>query len=192
MIAELHDLHYYTAIPFGVSTKSIFVGNPTIENFKLGHYTRFFGLIDRLQEFVTSVFPLVQPSNKVLPSILEALGIIEDAVYRCREKSIDTPAIREALDVLQSNVTGGRQAIAQFRNALIPTDADQNSLEAQQQLLQATFGQIHNAVRGKLKAHLMTLEYRHRIKPDETVKAELERLAIKLEGMPEEWRFIPW
>jgi hypothetical protein len=35
------------------------------------------------------------------PSILEALALLEDAVYRCTEESIDMPAIREALDILR-------------------------------------------------------------------------------------------
>ena len=126
------------------------------------------------------------------PSILEALGIIEDAVYRCREKSIDTPAIREALDVLHAYVGRSRQYIVEFRNALAPSRTGENGLEAQQQLLQAVFPQIHRAVRGNLKARIMTLEYRQKIRPNEKQKAELDRLTIELESMPEKWRFIPW
>jgi len=51
---------------------------------------------------------------------------------------------------------------------------------------------IHDAVRNKLKAHIKTLEFRHKVKPDEKTKAEIERLMLKLEGLPEQCGFFPW
>jgi len=33
--------------------------------------------------------------------ILEAPGVIDDAVYQCKEKSVDAPEINAALDLLQ-------------------------------------------------------------------------------------------
>ena len=35
-------------------------------------------------------------------------------------------------------------------------------------------------------------EFRYKVKPDEKTKAEIERLTLKLEGLPEQWGFFPW
>ena len=50
--------------------------------------------------------------------ILKALSIIDDAVYLCKEKSVDTPEINAALDLLQVQLLRMRQQIEAFRAAL--------------------------------------------------------------------------
>ena len=50
--------------------------------------------------------------------ILEALGVIDDAVDQCKEKSVDAPEINAALDLLQVHLPRMRQQIEGFRAAL--------------------------------------------------------------------------
>jgi thiamine monophosphate synthase len=49
---------------------------------------------------------------------------------------------------------------------------------------------IYNTVRNKLTAHIKTLEFRYKVKPDEKMKAEIEKLKFDLEGLPEQWEFL--
>ncbi len=49
---------------------------------------------------------------------------------------------------------------------------------------------IHNTVRNKLTAHIKTLEFRYKVKPDEKMKAEIEKLKVDLEGLPESGSFF--
>jgi chromosome segregation ATPase len=124
--------------------------------------------------------------------ILEALSIVDDAVYQCKEKSVDTPDVNEALDLLQVQLPRLRQQIDEFRKALKPRGSSDDGLEAQQRELRERIPPIHKAVRNKLKAYLKTLEFRYKVKPDDKTKTEIERLTIKLEGLPEQWGFFPW
>jgi hypothetical protein len=124
--------------------------------------------------------------------ILEALSIIDDAVYQCREKSLDTPAINAALDLLQVHLPRMRQQIEGFRAALNLQNFGVDGLEKQQLELRQRIPPIHDAVRNKLKAHIKTLEFRYKVKLDEKTKPEIERLILALEGIPEQWGFFPW
>ena len=122
--------------------------------------------------------------------ILEALSIIDDAVYQCREKSVDTPAINAALDLLQVHLPRMRPQIEAFRAALNSQNYGVEGLEKQQRELRDRIPPIHDAVRNKLKAHIKTLEFRRKVKPDEKTKAEIERLTLELEGLPEQSVFF--
>ena len=124
--------------------------------------------------------------------ILEALSIVDDAVYLCKEKSVDTPEINAALDLLQVQLPRMQQQIEGFRAALNLQKCNADGLEKQQRELRERIPPIHNAVRNKLKAHIKTLEFRYKVKPDDKTKTEIERLTLELEGIPEQWGFFPW
>jgi hypothetical protein len=70
-------------------------------------------------------------------------------------------------------------------------DTGEDRLEVQQRELRERIPPIHNAVRNKLTAHTNTLQFRYKVKPDEKTKAEIERLTLELEGIPEQWGFSP-
>ena len=118
--------------------------------------------------------------------ILEALSIIDDAVYQCREKSVDTPAIHAALDLLQVHLPRMRQQIEAFRTALNLQNFGVDGLEKQQLKLRQRIPPIHDAVRNKLEAHIKTLDQTRR------KNKSRERLIFALEGIPEHWGFFPW
>ena len=94
--------------------------------------------------------------------ILEAPSIIDDAVYQCKEKSVDTPEINAALDLLQVQLPRMRQQIEAFRTALHLQKYGVEGLEMQQRELRQRIPPIHNAVRNKLKAQIKTLEFRYK------------------------------
>jgi hypothetical protein len=132
--------------------------------------------------------------------ILEALRIIEDAVYECKMKSIDRADIGAALDLLHAHVGPVRRQIEEFRRALqsmeprhAATDPSASDpRETQQRRLRACFRLIYSSMRSKLYAHIKTIEYRQKIKPNDKLKAEWERLQSELECMSEQWIFAPW
>jgi hypothetical protein len=124
--------------------------------------------------------------------ILEALSLIDDAVYLCKEKSVDTPEVNAALDLLQVQLPRLRQQIGEFRKALKSRDMGEDRLEVQQRELRECIPPIHNTVRNKLTAHIKTLEFRYKVRPDDKTKVEIERLTLELEGIPEQWGFFPW
>jgi hypothetical protein len=99
--------------------------------------------------------------------ILEALSIIDDAVYLCKEKSVDTPEINAALDLLQVQLLRMRQQI----EALNLQKYGADGLEMQQRELRERMPPIHNAVRNKLKAQIKTLEFRYKVRPDDKTKS---------------------
>ena len=58
-----------------------------------------------------------------------------NAVYQCREKSVDTPTINAALNLLQVHLPRMRQQIEAFRAALNSQNYGVEGLEKQQREL---------------------------------------------------------
>jgi len=84
--------------------------------------------------------------------VLEALKILEDATLNCKRGSVDTPKVREALDLLEPycrpewRVTGFRDHLKAHKEFGL----DPNG-EGQQQNLRVYFGGIHDNVRRLLE-----------------------------------------
>ena len=69
---------------------------------------------------------------------LQALAILESAVLECKQRSIDTPEVMEALDLLAPHIQ--RQwVILQFRSHLHRDPKVEVDAEGQQLVLRATF-----------------------------------------------------
>ena len=121
--------------------------------------------------------------------VLEALKILEAATIECKTRDIDTPEVREALDLLapycrpEWRVTG-------FRDHLKPHEEFGPGGEGQQQSLRVYFGGIYSNVRYLLQTQIKRLNNRYRKTKDAAVKAELDRLTAELEKLPERWEFI--
>ena len=70
--------------------------------------------------------------------LLEALKILEAATTESKERCIDTPEVREALDVL-APYCHPKWRVEGFRNSLRPIKRDMGpELEGQQQMLRVT------------------------------------------------------
>src|SRR4029077_10793933 len=96
-------------------------------------------------------------------TVLEALGILENAILECKQRRINTPEVKEALDLLEPHILPP-SLISQFRHealapptpsffpkspheALPPPSQKPFGHDSQQQVLQATFPGIRDAVR---------------------------------------------
>ena len=120
--------------------------------------------------------------------VLEALNILEDAVLDCQRRDIDTPEVREALDLLDPYCA--RWQVEGFRNNLRPTAGRSGAdLEGQQQILWIYFGGIYRSVRALLQVRVNRLVIQHSRSQDEAVKAEIDRLRAELANLPERWEF---
>ena len=121
--------------------------------------------------------------------VLEALKILEDATLDSKKRDIDTPEVRQALDLLDP-LCKPTWHVAGFRAELRPHAGQQpHELEGQQQILRVYFTGIYTCVRDMLAAQIGKLNYRYKQKNDPAVKAALDRLTAELEKLPEEWKF---
>ena len=80
-------------------------------------------------------------------TVLEALATLEAATRECKQRNINTPEVREALDSLDRYVWP-KWLVPQFR--LVASDGYGQSdvdREDQQQMLRATFPGVRDAVR---------------------------------------------
>jgi len=127
--------------------------------------------------------------------VLGALMILEDAVLECKLRSVDTPEVRAALDLLEPLGFEPEWIIRQFRNHL---QKHEDSFapwcdggEAQQQILRVSFAGIYGNVRWLLDWQIGRLGACWCKTRDPAVWAEIERLRSALAKLPPEWCFAP-
>jgi hypothetical protein len=121
-------------------------------------------------------------------TILQALKILEDATLECKERSIDTPEVKEALDLLQV-VVRPDWLVPQFRDRVAREDRSPVSLEGQQQVLRATFPGIRRSIVELLGKQMDKLARQYAKSQDPKVKAELERLSLEHGKLSAPWVF---
>ena len=114
-------------------------------------------------------------------TILEALAILEAAVLESKERNVNTPELKEALDLLERYVWP-KWLIPQFRHSVENEEQPLEKREGQQQVLRATFPGIRNCVRELLRARADALARKFHETHDMQVKDELERLLKSMEG----------
>ena len=125
--------------------------------------------------------------------ILEALDILEAATIECKHRPIDTPEVREALDLL-APYSRPTWFIEGFRSHLrLPekfAPLDLGSVrEGQQQNLRVDFNGIYRNVRRLLNYRLGRLGTRYVRTRDAAIKGEIDRLTAELATMPPEWDY---
>jgi hypothetical protein len=120
--------------------------------------------------------------------VLEALKILEVATVECKLRSIETPEVREALDLLDPYCRP-TWYVDEFRSHLAPCHDFGPSLEGQQQNLRVNFGGIYRNVRRLLAAQVGRLRFRYSKTKDPAFEAELDRLTDELAKLPERWEF---
>src|SRR4029450_3625958 len=121
--------------------------------------------------------------------ILEALAILESAVLECKKRSIDTPEVREALDLLEPYIQP-EWLIPQFRHNIGGEREKDYQREAEQQVLRATFPGIRDSVRELLGVRADALARKFHETHDINVKNELERLLKEYGRLKEPWEFV--
>jgi hypothetical protein len=117
---------------------------------------------------------------------LEALKTIEDAVLECKERNIDTPELREALNFLGPRISP-EWLIPQFR-AFLADDYVCWDKEAQEKVLRVIFRCIRKAVRSLLGRHMDELAARYADGRNPDVKAAMRRLSKEREKLREPWQ----
>src|SRR5262245_28203066 len=80
-------------------------------------------------------------------TVLEALAILEAAVLECKKRNINTPEVKQSLDLLERYIYP-KWLIPQFRHHVVENQEQPlEKREGQQQVLRATFPGIRNCVR---------------------------------------------
>jgi len=121
--------------------------------------------------------------------VLEALKILEAATIECKTRDVDTPEVREALDVL-APYCRPEWRITGFREHLKRHEEFGPGGEGQLQVLRVYFSGIHTCVRQLLAGQIGKLNYRYKKTNDAMLKAELDRLTAELTALPERWKFV--
>jgi hypothetical protein len=124
--------------------------------------------------------------------ILKALRILEAAVLEFKTRSIDSPEVREALDVV-APLVAQPWTVPTFRRNLVPITGfyGRPEFEGQQQQLRASFGTIHASVRFELERYLGRLGYRYSRTRKPKLWTEIQRLEAELAKLPAPWVFHP-
>jgi len=123
-------------------------------------------------------------------TVLEALAILEAALLECKKRDVNTPELKDALDLLERYFYP-KWVIPQFRHSALEHNGDSYaSREGQQQVLRATFPGIRNCVRELLGRRADALELKFHETHDMAVKGELERLLKEYGKLEEPWSFV--
>jgi hypothetical protein len=109
----------------------------------------------------------------------EALAILESATVECTKRDINTPEVRDALDLLEPHIRP-EWLIPQFRYHLDCDPSVEVDKEGQQQVLRATFPGIRKSVKDLLEKKLDALARQFAATHDIKLKEEIERLSSEL------------
>ena len=115
----------------------------------------------------------------------EALAILESATVECKKRDINTPKVRNALDLLQPHIRP-EWLIPQFRYHL-DREVDK---EGKQQVLRATFLRIRKSVKDLLEKQMDALARQFAATHDMKLKEEIDRLNSELVKLDRPWVFV--
>jgi hypothetical protein len=128
-------------------------------------------------------------AGKTMTASSEALAILESATVECKKRDINTPEVRDALDLLEPHIRP-EWLIPQFRYHLDRDPSVDVDKEGQQQVLRATFPRIRKSVKDLLKKQMDALARQFAATHDMKLKEEIERLAREYGKLGEPWRFV--
>src|SRR4029450_1577520 len=112
-------------------------------------------------------------------TVSEALAILESATVECKKRDINTPEVRDALDLLEPHIRP-EWLIPQFRYHLDPDPSVEMDQEGQQQVLRATFSGIRKSVKDLLEKQMDALARQFAATHDMKLKEEIARLSSEL------------
>jgi hypothetical protein len=113
----------------------------------------------------------------------------ESATLECKKRSIDTPEVRKALDLLEPHIQP-EWLIPQFRYHIGGEREKDYQSEDQQQVLRATFPGIRDGVKELIGKRMDALAQKFVRNHDMKIKEEIERLAKEYGKLKEPWRFV--
>jgi len=112
-------------------------------------------------------------------TVSEALAILESATVECKKRDINTPEVRDALDLLEPHIRP-EWLIPQFRYHLDRDPSVEVDKEDKQQVLRATFPGIRKSVKDLLEKQMDALARQFAATHDMKLKEEIERLSSEL------------
>jgi hypothetical protein len=114
---------------------------------------------------------------------------LESGVSECKKRDINTPEMREALDLLEPHIRP-QWLVPQFRYHLDRDPSVEVNKVGQQQVLRATFPGIRQSVKDLLEKQMDALAREFAATHDMKVNEEIKRLSIDLSKLDQPWRFI--
>jgi hypothetical protein len=120
-------------------------------------------------------------------TVLEALATLESAVLECKQRDVNKPEVKAALDLLEPYIWPKLLA-QQFRYEV--SDGYDGDRENQQQVLRATFPGIRDLVRELFGVRADALARKFHETHEMAVKDELERLLKEYGKLKEPWMFV--
>ena len=122
-------------------------------------------------------------------TVSEALAILESATVECKKRDINTPEVRDALDLLEPHIRP-EWLIPQFRYHLDRDPSVEVDKEGQQQVLRATFPRIRKSVKDLLEKEMDALARQFAATHDIKLKEEIDRLSSELVKLDRPWVFV--
>src|SRR5262245_10741455 len=122
-------------------------------------------------------------------TVLEALAILEAAVLESKKRNVDTPEVKQALDLLERYIYP-KWLVPQFRYSVEHEEQPLEKREGQQQVLRATFPGIRNSVRALIGKRADALARKFHEPHDMAAKDELERLLREYGKLEKPWEFV--
>jgi hypothetical protein len=122
-------------------------------------------------------------------TVLKALSILETAVLECKQRNVNTPEVKEALDFLEPHIRPA-WLVPQYRHHIGGERENGYQREGQQQVLRPSFEGIRDSVCDALGMRLDKLRREFAATQDMNMKKEIERLTPEYEKLKEPWRFV--
>ena len=122
-------------------------------------------------------------------TIIEAITILEIATVECRNKDVDTPAVNQALNVVEVYVSPER-VIPQFRYHLQRLGNSAIDIEDQHAVLSATFCIINDCVKDLVRKTMEAVAVEYDETRDSKLKEEIRLLIKDYARFKDSWEFV--
>ena len=122
-------------------------------------------------------------------TIIEAITTLEIATVECRNKNVDTPAVNQALNVVELYVRP-EWVVPQFRYHLRRLGNSAIDIEDQHAVLSATFCIINDCVKELVRNTLEALACEYDETRDSKLKEEIRRLIEEYAKFKDSWEFV--
>ena len=122
-------------------------------------------------------------------TIIEAITTLEIATVECRNKNVDTPAVNQALNVVELYVRP-EWVVTQFRYHLRREGHSAIDIEDQQAVLSATFCIINDCVKELVRKTMEALACEYDETHDSKVQEEIRLLVKDYARFKDSWEFV--
>ena len=122
-------------------------------------------------------------------TIIEAIIILEIATAECRSKDVDTPAVNQALNVVELYVRP-EWVVPQFRYHLRRLGNSAIDIADQQGILSAMFSIINDCLKDLVRKTMEALACEYDETRDSKLEEEIRRLIEEYAKFEDSWEFV--